>query len=126
MTKEQALNTLIKGVDTDKISDGYHTFGELYEHRCALFIVLARTIDNWDRSLNAQGANGIWRSKRHSDGSEYDGWFLLGMHKKKGEQISYHIPMKLWHQTDFAETLEAAPEFDGHTSADVLIRIMLL
>lgn len=27
-------------VDTNQISDGYHTFGELYEHRIALFRAL--------------------------------------------------------------------------------------
>ena len=29
--------------DKSQISDGYHTFAELYEHRHALFIALANT-----------------------------------------------------------------------------------
>jgi hypothetical protein len=41
-TNEDAINTLIAGplINTNQISDGYHTFGELYDHRISLFIAL--------------------------------------------------------------------------------------
>ena len=32
----------------------------------------------------------------------------------------------MWGDTDFAEYLERAPEFDGHTAEDVLERIKYL
>ncbi len=68
----------------------------------------------------------IWRSKLHSDGSAFDGWFILGLGEAKGGQITYHLPLDRWDETDFAETRERAPEWDGHTAADVLGRIKQL
>jgi hypothetical protein len=35
-----------------------------------------------------------------------------------GVQITYHLPEYKWTQTEFAETLERAPEWDCHTPAD--------
>ncbi len=103
-------------VDTNQISDGYHTFGELYDHRIELWIALCRNINNVY----------VWRSMRHSDGSSLDGWFVLGMKVTPGTQITYHLPLDRWGSTDFAQTLEHAPEFDGHTSADVIQRLKSL
>lgn len=113
--------------DTGKISDGYHTFDELYDHRITLFIAVCRL---WHfhcaptvfKTVDGQVRN-AWRSKLHSDGSSYDGWFVLGLMKSKGDQITYHLPLLRWDETDFAETLDTAPEFDGHTAADVLQRL---
>lgn len=118
MTKEEAINRIIKDVDTNLISDGYHTFGELYEHRITLFIVLVRHY-----STHPKQRGQIWRSAVHSDGSVWDGWFMLGIGKDKGFQITYHLPMSKWDECSFAETLEIAPEYDGHTSNDVLQRL---
>lgn len=125
MTKEDAINIFIKdGVNTNKISDGYHTFGELYEHRITLFIALCRLLKH-EYKLQIDG-KGIWRSKAHSDGITIDGWFILGISTVRGQQISYHLPMVKWEQTNFAITLDKAPEWDGHTSADVLYRLNCL
>lgn len=116
MTKEEALNVLIKESDTNKISDGYHSFGELYEHRVTLFIALCRHYKKFR----------VWRSKLHHDGSSFDGWFIMGIGMDKGYQISYHLPMSKWEETSFVETLEKAPEWDGHTSDDVIQRLKKL
>lgn len=102
-------------IGTGKISDGYHTFDELYEHRIALFLALCRQIP----------AN-VWRSRLHDDGSYFDGWFLLGINKQKGKQITYHLPNSKWDETNFAETLEKSPEWDKHTSNDVVERLKKL
>lgn len=124
-TNEDALNLLIKTMkaETNNISDGYHTFGELYEHRIALFILACSYIRMAWNNFGNQSL--IWRSKCHSDGElAYGGeWFILGLCKEKGKQITYHIPISKWDETTFAETLDKAPEFDGHTSQDVLSRI---
>ena len=103
------------------ISDGYHTFGELYEHGVALYIALCKSIVE----LGAQSPHSprIWRSELHSDGIYFDGWFILGIGTEKGKQITYHLPFSKWEETKFAETLDKAPEWDGHTSADVLERL---
>lgn len=125
MTKEEAVNTIIKdGIDTNKISDGYHTFEELYEHRITLFVALCRLLKN-EYKLQMDG-QGVWRSKAHSDGSVWDGWFILGISTVKGQQITYHLPMNKWEQTEFAYTLDKAPDWDGHTAEDVLKRLTYL
>ena len=114
------------------VCDGYHTFDELYEHRFALFIALCRQLRE---KINADNINGvkmaeisseIWRSNLHSDGSSFDGWFIVGIGKEKGKQITYHLPLSRWDETNFAETLDHAPDFDGHTSDDVIERLKLL
>lgn len=129
-TNEQAINTLIKlyntrsELDTNHISDGYHTFGELYEHRIVIYIALCRILANSDYSGNHHfETNPVWRSRLHSDGSSFDGWFVLGIGYEKGYQITYHLPESKWEACGFAETLNHAPEWDEHTSNDVLTRL---
>lgn len=103
---------------TGETSDGYHTFNELYDHRIALFIALCSEID-------ARTPTGhVWRSKLHSDGSCFDGWFVMGIGTEPGDQITYHLPLSRWADTDWLGTERPqAPEFDGHTSSDVLQRL---
>lgn len=117
----EGVNNVIKnsGIDTNKVSDGYHSFGELYEHRFELYVALCR-------SLHRNEDGFIWKSKIHSDGSCYDGWFLLGIGTIDGLQVTYHLPTSKWDDCLFAETLEKAPEWDGHTSNDVLERLKQL
>lgn len=113
MIKEEIINNLIQRekVDTNLITDGFHTFGELYEHRITLFIALARAL------VHARTLKYIWRFKTD------DNWFLLGINKREGEQITYHLPISKWDQTEFADTVSARPLYDGHTSQDVLDRL---
>lgn len=96
---------------TGDTSDGYHTFNELYAHRIALWKAVCRL------------SGGAWRSKKHSDGSGIPGWFVLGMGREPGRQCTYHLSDAEWDACAFAETLDTAPTFDGHTPADVLARI---
>ena len=119
------INELIQTLPAkDLVSDGYHTFSELYEHRVVLYIALCKLLasitDNCSESLPWED---IWRSKAHSDGSVWDDWFLLGISKCRDQQITYHLPLRFWEECNFAETLDKAPEFDGHTSEDVLDRL---
>jgi hypothetical protein len=116
----------IDGPEEMDASDGYHTFTELYDHRITLFIALCSVYKLMDMSPTFVNPPQPWRSKKHSDGSEFDGWFILGLDKKPGEQKTYHLPISRWEETDFAETLDQAPEWDGHTSADVLDRLKKL
>lgn len=96
--------------------DGYHTFTELYDHRITLFITVCMLL-----RLHTDAE--IWKTKKHSDGSEWDGWFILGIGSKKGTQITYHLPSDRWDEANFAIQLEKAPEWDGHTSDDVIARL---
>ena len=114
------LNYLIKnnGIDTNGISDGYHTFGELYAHRIELWIAFLKSL-----APTANPDEIVWRSKANDKGEVWEGWFLLGRSYTPGKQISYHLPIDRWEECDFAEELEQAPPFDGHTSNDVLERL---
>ncbi len=105
--------------DSVTISDGFHTFEDLYEHRIRLWIALCA-------KMHYLGERSVWRSKFHSDGTSYEGWFILGIGVLSGGQITYHLPLGVWDDTHFAQTLERAPEFDGHTPKDVLDRLMEL
>lgn len=107
-----------------QVSDGYHTIEELYDHRITLFIALCKRLQ-CDLRPPRMGQR-VWRSKTHHDGTSWDGWFIIGIDRDKGEQISYHLPLSRWEETNFADTLERAPEWDGHTSADVLERLKTL
>ncbi len=109
------MKVIVKPDPGVEVSDGYHTFGELYAHRIQLWITLCR--------LLAAVKAPIWRSRRHADGTSFPGWFGLGYGKEAGSQISYHLPDLAWELCEFAETLEVAPLFDGHSSDDVLKRL---
>lgn len=104
---------------TDLVSDGYHTFGELYDHRITLYIALCKII-------SATDVTNVWRSRKHSDGSVWDNWFILGINVEKGKQMTYHIPETRWTEVEFAVTLNKAPEYDGHTAEDVLKRLKMI
>jgi hypothetical protein len=98
--------------DSNKVSDGCHTFGELYWHRGHLFIALMKSHPQMS-----------WRSFKHDDGSFHDGWFIAGMRTPKGD-VSYHLPDSMWYMLDGCiETREKAPVFDGYTAQDVLDRL---
>ncbi|MBX3017963.1 MAG: hypothetical protein KF767_08745 [Bdellovibrionaceae bacterium] len=87
------------------ISDGYHTFDELYDHRCLLYIHLCQ--------LNHLLCT--WRP-------DFDGWFVLYFETPQG-QISYHCPN---HYLYLVEPLIRKSEntvFDGHVSTTVAARI---
>ena len=124
--EEAFIDDVLKlNVDSlSQVSDGYHTIAELYDHRIELYIALCRLLASKFK-LQIDG-KGIWRSKKHSDGTEMEGWFLLGILTVPGQQITYHLPLARWDETSFASTLDKAPEFDGHTSADVLRRLKTL
>ncbi len=111
---QEAINR-VPYPERGKLSDSYHSFDELYNHRIILYIALCKELEDEGRI--------VWRSKKHSDGSEWDGWFILGIHKGLGNQITYHLPISEWNNTEFAQTYKQAPEYDNHTSEDVLKRL---
>jgi hypothetical protein len=107
-------NILALPCDIGEVSDGYHSFNELYEHRCMLFMLLMST-----------GKYPAWVSKLHNDGSAIDDWFIGGVELPAGT-ITYHLPNEYWECVNniiTIEKLDRAKEWDGHTSSDVLNRI---
>jgi hypothetical protein len=104
-------------LDPNLVSDGYHTIGELYDHRIELFIALCRTLHH---------TQNIWRSEKHHDGSSFEGWFIMGIDHRAGKQITYHLPISRWDDCSFAQTLAVSPEWDLHSVKDVLERLKSL
>lgn len=115
----------IHGGDEMQVSDGYHTMDELYEHRITLFIGLCKMFR--DKGYTTyDGINDVWRSDKHEDGTMFPGWFIMGIHKAAGKQITYHLPIDRWKETNFAQTLQNGPKWDGHTPKDVIERLKKL
>lgn len=104
-------------IDTGSISDGYHTFNELYEHRHALVLALMKAMPRH-----------FWFSRRHHDGELCFGdgeWFIVGAELPDSGTVSYHLPMRLWGLAELtgAAELELGLPWDGHTANDVVHRL---
>ena len=106
-------NRIVIECDVGEVSDGSHTFNELYQHRHHLFIALIRNLPDIS-----------WRARKNDDGSSYDGWFIAGIHLPTGD-ISYHMPDDKWKCLDGVGivTTECAPVWDLHESKDVVDRL---
>ena len=93
--------------DIEKMSDGYHTFADLYEQRLILSAALAKNNPH------------AWKSKRHEDGSVPfgGGWFIMGFDTDEG-CYTYHYELKDWDLFQ-CEELDKGKPWDGHTSKDV-------
>lgn len=105
------------GVEIGDISDGYHTFRELYAFRK---MYNAALFNEWAEQDKYQ----THKSKRHHDGEECfgGGWFIV-VAMLPGGQISNHYKLDDWHLFDVPETDTALFEYDGHTGDDVLSRL---
>ena len=95
----------------ENTSDGYHTFKELYHHRAVLFSVICKAFHEK-----------AWKSKLHSDGSMFDGMFIVGINTPEG-QATYHYDIDPYWNMFVVRELDRAPEFDGHTPDDAIRRI---
>lgn len=97
----------LPAVDVEKMSDGYHTFADLYAQRLVLSAALAKNNPH------------AWKSKRHEDGSVpfSGGWFIMGFDTDEG-CYTYHYELKDWDLFQCKE-LDKGKPWDGHTSKDV-------
>ena len=96
--------------DMGEVSDGYHTFNQLYHQRAILFATIVN--QNKDKS---------WKSFKHFDGKycfDSNGkWFIVGIDTPQGS-YTYHYAKEYWDMFD-CEELECGKEWDGHTEEDV-------
>ena len=92
--------------DPGKLSDGFHTFDELYYHRMMLFSIICNTHKDV-----------AWKSWKHADGTMYDDMFIVGLSLPNGD-YSYHYDKEFWDRFDVKE-LANAPEWDGHKPEDI-------
>jgi len=93
--------------DKSQISDGYHTFEELYYHRTILFSIICR-----------QNKKMAWRSKLHADGSMFENFFIAGITTAAGD-YTYHCEIKYWELFNYIKELPNALEWDGHKPEDI-------
>lgn len=99
--------------DMGEVSDGYHTFNELYYYRmlynAAFFNLLPK---EW-----------VHKSKKHHTGEECfgGGWFIVMANLPTG-QISNHYELKDWDLFQVPEK-EFADEWDGHTPQEASERL---
>lgn len=102
------------------MSDGYHTFDELYEHRQVLFIKLCQFL--WSKPHTV-----TWKSKLHSDWTMFDWMFIMGIWMTPWvDMITYHLDDIYRDLCNVQITYDKAPERDWHTSDDVLKRLLEL
>ena len=96
-----------EGNNVKDLSDGYHTFGELYHHRAILFSVICNSYP--DKA---------WKSRLHHDNTMFDGdMFIVGVTTPQGD-YSYHYHMKYWDLYKVKE-IPNAPVWDGHKPSDI-------
>lgn len=96
------------------VSDGYHTFNELYHHRAILFSVICNSMP--DKA---------WKSKLHDTGDMFDGMFIVGIETEQG-QATYHYDIEPYWDMFKVKELEKAPKWDGHTPQEAIDRILKL
>lgn len=107
------IDSLQQEQDMGEVSDGYHTFNELYYYRmlynAAFFNLLPK---EW-----------VHKSKRHHTGEECfgGGWFIVMANLPTG-QISNHYELKDWNLFRVPEK-EFADEWDGHTPQEAAKRL---
>ena len=121
-------------VDIGELSDGYHTYKELYEFRkvynAALFNEWAENLEtssDFGQALFNVPKYNVHKSWRHSDGELCfgGGWFIVSAMLPTG-LISNHYKAEDWDLFKIPEVEKALHEFDGHTSEDVLNRLKKL
>lgn len=119
MNVVDSINASVRELEPDQrvqISDGYHSFEQLYAMRAAL---LAALLSEWA----AAGKYCTYKSQRHSDGDLCfgGGWFIAGAALPTGA-ISFHFRMTEWDKIMVPEQ-PRGPVWDGHTDTDVMARL---
>lgn len=116
-----------------ELSDGYHTYNELYDFRkmynAALFNEWAKEKTQhphwWKEGRPFYSYKyDVHKSIRHNDGELCfgGGWFIVVAILPTG-QISNHYKMEDWDLFQVPELPKAKFAFDGHTPQDVLERL---
>ena len=97
-----------------ELTDGYHTMGELYNHRHTLLAGFVNLL----HENNTNAMTEVFKSLHHSDGTMFEEMFIV-MGYLDGKQFSYHVENRCWDMFKIPEQ-DKADEWDGHTSEDVL------
>lgn len=110
-------------VKPEQLSDGYHTFEELYEFRK---LYNAALFNEWHKGkyFSDYPRPEVFKSWKHHDGNECfgGGWFIV-VAVLPGGQISNHYKAEDWDLFKIPEVEKAKYPWDGHTSQDVVKRL---
>jgi hypothetical protein len=143
--KLQEVQELVNSLGDLKgsVSDGFHTFDEIYNFRKLYNALL---FNEWAMQIKmetafSKDASGrtkqivvaksnkydVHKSIRHHNGELCfgGGWFVVIAILPSG-QITNHYEMKDWDLFKIPEVEKAKYEFDGHTSQDVVERMLNL
>ena len=143
--KLQEVQELVNSLGDLKgsVSDGFHTFDEIYNFRKLYNALL---FNEWAMQIKTEtafskDASGrtkqivvaesnkydVHKSIRHNNGELCfgGGWFVVIAILPSG-QITNHYEMKDWGLFKIPEVEKAKYEFDGHTSQDVVERMLNL
>ena len=106
------------------VSDGYHTFEELYYYRLCYNAAFINTLVEL-KKLNPGKYKDIKiaKSKKHFDNEPCygGGWFIVVINTPFG-QISNHYKLEHWDMFD-CPTIKKAWAFDGHNMHDAMNRL---
>lgn len=106
MTFKEIQKEILTLKNKGDLSDGYHSYNELYKHRMILFSIICN-----------QNQEVAWKSLLHHDGTMFEDYFIVGINTPQG-QFTYHYQMEYWDLFDVKE-FDKAPEYDGHTPDDI-------
>lgn len=105
-------------VDSSLVSDGYHTFAELYRYRMLYNALWLNAVHEHAEAegIGAYEDMDIHKSRLHHDGIppfSDDGWFIVMAMLPTG-QVSNHYRIDDWDKFQIPER-ERAAKWDGHT-----------
>ena len=107
------LETLANGYPVGTITDGYHSFDDLYEHRNLLFLNLIVHMDYREEA-----------TAYYTEDPNMPGWILVVLETEKLGQISYHM------QDGYDQFLKHIPKipwnelnWDSRSSLEVSLRL---
>ena len=109
--EQRRMYAICKAAEVDDIgdvSDGFHTFRQLYYQRMMLFAAIVK-----------QNRDKAWKSFRHESGEPCfgGGWFIVGIDTPEGS-YTYHYEAEYFDLFD-CQKLERGKHWDGHTEKDV-------
>ena len=132
----EEINKMISELPEDQkelITDWYHSFKELYDHRVVLFVTLCNKmndfrllieeVSNWTDTLKDDMTP--WKSKKHFDWTMWDWCFIAWVGTAPGKTLTYHLPISEW-DNFLSSEIDNAPEWDWHKSEDVLSLLKIL
>ena len=134
--KQTGLKSIIPQNSIGELSDGYHTYDELYDFRkmynAVLFNEWCLNYYNYIKAENL-GTNfgskpkpkyNVHKSWKHNDGELCfgGGWFIVSAMLPTG-LISNHYKSEDWDLFKVPEVEKAIYEYDGHTPQDTLTRL---